>query len=94
MTKVGDFSFIDDPLFRESLTYDFNAINEIGEEAWEAFMNHDPDHSFMYNTHGPIWDKIQKNVYPGHSGASYGISMRIFEKIAKYGWEQFVLENN
>ena len=89
----GDFSFVDDKLMREMLTYDFNAINEIGEKAWEAFRNHDPANSFMYHTHGDIWDKIGNKVYEGHSGASYGLSMRTFEKIAKYGWENFVLNN-
>jgi len=89
----GDFSFVDDKLMREMLTYDFNAINKIGEKAWDALMNHNSDMSFMYHTRGTIWDEIRDNLYPGHSGASYGVSMRIFEKIAKYGWENFVSDN-
>ena len=49
---VGDFSFVKNSLLRESLTYDFKEINKIGEDAWEAFRNHDQDESFMYNTNG------------------------------------------
>ena len=89
---VGDFSFVKNSLLRESLTYDFKEINKIGEDAWEAFRNHDQDESFMYNTNGGIWDTIANNMYSGHSGASYGITMRCFEKIAKYGWTNFVNE--
>ena len=91
--SLGDFSFINDKLQRQTLEYDFNIINNI-PGAWEAFRNHDEDKSFMYNTKNGIWNEISNQVYQGHSGASYGLSMRTFEYIAKYGWENFVKKYN
>ena len=93
VVEVGDFSFVKCELLRESLDYDFKAINKIGEKAWEAFKNHDSDKNFMYQTKGGIWDIIGNSMYPGHSGASYGITMRVFERIAKHGWNNFVNEH-
>jgi hypothetical protein len=44
----------------------------------------------MYQTCGQIWDEIAAKAYPGHSSASFGMSMRTFEYIAKHGWESYV----
>jgi hypothetical protein len=34
-------------------------------------------------------DEAISNRYPGHSGGSYGCTMRILEFIAKQGWEAY-----
>lgn len=52
---------------------------------------------FMFDTHPDptvkgIISTIDKNMeYGGHSGSSYGWSMRSVESIAKRGWEAFML---
>jgi hypothetical protein len=89
----GDFSFIKDKLIRETLEYDFKIINNI-PGSWDEFREHDLDKSFMYQTYGQIWEKIAQQAFPGHSSASFGMSMRTFEYIAKHGWESYVNKNN
>ena len=78
--KLGDFSFIKDKLTRETLEYDFNVINNI-PGAWDEFREHDLDKSFMYQTCGQIWDKIAAKAYPGHSSASFGMSMLFWSEL-------------
>jgi len=87
--KLGDFSFIKDKLTRETLEYDFNIVNNI-PGAWNEFREHDLDKSFMYQTCGQIWEEIAAKSFPGHSSASFGMTMRALEYIAKHGWEKYV----
>jgi len=90
MYKQGDFSFIKDPIDREALTHDYQVIENIGIDAWKALSNHDSNKSFMWDTHGEIWDKIRKAMWRGHSGASGSLSLRTLEFIAKQGWGEYV----
>ena len=83
----GDFSFVNDVMWRESLTHDYKCVTP---EVWNALRNHDETKSFMWETHGPIWDLIRKDMWSGHSGASMAMSLRDLERIAKLGWEAFV----
>ena len=89
---VGDFSIIND-FMRETLQYDYNAINSI-PGAWDALRNHDPNSSFMFHTRGPIWSTIESKISDAHSGASAAISLRNMEYIAKNGWEKYVQFKN
>jgi hypothetical protein len=86
----GDFSFIEPELMREGIKYDFDMVEKLGKEAWDAFKNHDTRKSFMYSKKFGIWSQINDNAWSGHSGASFGCSMRHIETIAKYGWEEYV----
>jgi hypothetical protein len=86
----GDFSFIKNISDRKSLKYDYDAVEKLGSEAWEALKNHDPKQSFIWDTHGEIWNKITTLMWDGHSGVSYSINLRHLEKIAKYGWDHYV----
>lgn len=52
--------------------------------------------SFMFDTHDEVVvaatiSAINKKLYGGHSGSSYGWTMRNMEAIAKKGWEVFML---
>jgi hypothetical protein len=89
----GDFSFIKDKNVRIFLEYDFNVINSIGDKAWKEFRDHDTSKSFIYDTTGIFWDRLNKKVYPAHSERTYALSMRIFEYIAKNNWNKFVYDN-
>jgi Fe-S cluster biosynthesis and repair protein YggX len=91
--SFGDFSFIKDKNVRMFLEYDFNVINRIGDKAWKEFRDHDTSKSFIYDTYGVFWDMLNKKVYPAHSERTYGLSMRIFEYIAKNNWNKFVSNN-
>ena len=84
----GDFSFISDNLHREALTHDYQVIES--NFAWKVLKNHNPDNSFMWHTHGAIWDNIRIKMWNGHSGASMSLSLRTLEIIAKQGWENYV----
>lgn len=101
--KEGDFGFVSDELWREVHTHDYNAIMNIGERALKLLRKHKPDEAFMMcSMYSDImnvecsridmdtWKKIQSAVYKGHSGASFGCSMRAMEHIAKQGWNHYV----
>jgi len=83
----GDFSFMNDNLWRSTLEHDYKSIPQ---EGWDALKRHNPDKSFMWHTNGAFWDSIRNNMYGGHSAASQAISLRSMEQIAKSGWTEFV----
>jgi len=89
--KPGDFSFVMDATTREMFDDAYNAIDAVSG-GWE-FMGIDPgDGGFMYSSNS-YSVAIQKNMkYDGHSGASYGWTMRVMQRIARIGWEPFVAE--
>jgi len=45
--KPGDFSFVEDAHERFLFTYDYNAINTLGENAWDLIYNNDFRTSFQ-----------------------------------------------
>ena len=81
--KHGDFWFIKDSLFRESLEWDYQVMIE--NDLWESFKKRDDDKPFIYDELVTCYA-----WYLGHSGASWCISMRNMEYIAKHGWEAYV----
>jgi hypothetical protein len=89
--KSGDFSFVEDATTREMIDDAYKAIDAVSG-GWE-FMERDPgDGGFMFSG-DPYSTAIQKNMkYNGHSGASYGWTMRVMQRIARVGWERFVAE--
>lgn len=89
--KPGDFSFVEDRMTREMFDDAYKAIDAVWG-GWE-FMERDPgEGGFMYSS-DPYSAAIQKNMkYDGHSGGSYGWTMRVMQKIARVGWERFVTE--
>jgi hypothetical protein len=58
-------------------------------DLWEWMRTYAPEdgRGFMFGNH-PNQEKInEKMTYTGHSGASYGWTMRAMEDIAKNGWD-------
>ena len=92
-TEPGDFSFVRDAMYRMFLHDAYQAVGLAN--AWSALRNESPpaDKGFMFSS-SPATDTIQKfmRYADEHSGASYGITMRCMEKIAKKGWSAFVSE--
>jgi hypothetical protein len=91
--EPGDFSFIRDPLTRMFLHDAYQAVSMA--DVWSALRSESPpaDRGFMFHS-SPTTDMIQKCMrhLNDHSGASYGITMRCMERIAKDGWDFFVSE--
>ena len=91
--EPGDFSFIRDPFYRMFLHDAYQAVGMA--DAWSALRNESPpaDRGFMFSSSAAT-DMIQQCMrYANqHSGASYAITMRCMERIAKRGWSQFVSE--
>jgi len=80
--ELGDFSFIRDELWCNTLTEDFAIINN--KNLWNALKKHDGNKPFMFDTN---WNIQLSNA---HSGASHALSLRTFEYIAKNGWNSYV----
>jgi len=90
--NVGDgkFSYVEDNYMREMLQNAFAAIRL--SEGWE-FMLADPgEGGFMFST-DPMVNEIMNNMdkcepQVGHSGASFGCTMREMQFLARYGCEE------
>lgn len=86
----GDFSFLTDKETQIMLADAYQAI-ETAEE-WE-YMKTDPGEGGYMFSQSDTMSKIgSKMTYSGHSGSSYGWTMRCMQRLARIGWEAFVLE--
>ncbi len=66
-----------------------NAITVSELWTWLADFKPEDGKGFMFSNH-PNLDVIQNAMkYTGHSGSSYGWTMRQMEFIAKEGWDKF-----
>jgi hypothetical protein len=85
----GDFSFIDDTMSKEMLEDGYQTITDL--ELWDWMKTYEPEEGkgFIFSNHDNI-TKIGNTMKTGHSGASYGWTMRSLESIAKNGWDKFV----
>jgi hypothetical protein len=92
--EPGDFSFVRDPMWRMFLHDAYQAVGLA--DAWSYLRDESPpdDKGFMFSSSSAT-DTIQKFMRHrhDHSGASYGITMRCMERIAKRGWSEFVSGN-
>ncbi len=89
----GDFSFIDCKLTRYTFKATYDAISSI-DGAWDFLKSFEPSahNGFMFSSH-PFLMKIENKsdeLGAGHSGASWAITMRNMEYIAKHGWDNYV----
>lgn len=87
--QPGDFSFMRDPLSREMVEDIYRAVQ--AAEAWDL-MKEEPEagKGYMFSS-DPRYKPIQKKMeYLGHSGASYGWTMRQAQFIAQKGWAEYV----
>ena len=93
----GDFTSLNiDSHDMEMLVSAFNAISSV-EGGWEFLKSYSPPEGegFMFVRNPPeILDAINaaiSDAYGGHSGSSYGWTMRQMESIAKKGWDAWSL---
>ena len=95
---MSRFNFIQDSTFKTCLEDAYDAVDEM--ELWEYLQNN-LFHSFAYyngpdvQLHFELLKKADRRNL--HSGASYGITMRNIEQIAKNGfdqWKEDYIRNN
>ena len=86
----GDFSVITVQSSREMLTDAYQAVTEAG--AWTIMAQDPGEGGFMYSKTAHMnLAKVNALIkYEGHSGASYGWTMRQMQYIAIYGWEKYI----
>ena len=85
----GKFQYIESTHEREMLANAFQAISLT--ESWD-FVKKDIE-SFMWSNDPTIWvisNKMSDLGYNGHSGFSFGHTMRVMQHIAKYGEESYM----
>lgn len=89
--EITDFASIKDSYIRPMMENAYEAIT-MTEGGWD-FMRTFAEESFMYSRN-PIISTISDNMvrlgYNGHSGASFGLTMRSMEYLAKHGKEAFL----
>ena len=88
---AGDFSFMKDKSFAPFLADAYQAVTAAG--LWNWFRTETPPEGKGYMFWGPAELKeVEKHMkmLDHHSGASYGMTMRSMESIAKDGWASFV----
>lgn len=92
----GNFTGLNLPDWdREMIESAFKAVESV-DGGWAFLSSYDPGSGgFMFSTPPPKMKEIDDAVnkgYGGHSGASYGITMRVIQYIAKYGWDVYAEE--
>lgn len=92
----GNFNGLNLPDWdREMIESAFKAVDSV-DGGWAFLSSYDPgEGGFMFSTPPPTMKEIDDAVnksYGGHSGASYGITMRVIQYIAKYGWDIYADE--
>jgi hypothetical protein len=89
----GKFTYIKKKNIRDMLSSAYEAINLL--ELWD-FITEDPgSNGFMFssdNRLSNIYYKIEELGYMGHSGCSFGFTMREMQSVAKKGEEKYRLE--
>ncbi len=92
----GNFAGLNLPKWdREMIESGFQAVSSV-EGGWEFLSTYDPGQGgFMFSSPPPKMNEINDAVnrlYGGHSGASYGCTMRVLQYIAKRGWDVYAEE--
>jgi hypothetical protein len=78
---------------REMISSGFEAVESV-PGGWEFLSTYEPgEGGFMFSSPPPKMKEINTAIdkfYGGHSGGSYGCTMRILQFIAKNGWDAYV----
>ncbi len=89
--EASDFQAIKDTHIRAMMENAYHAI-AMADGGWNCMKTFNEE-SFMFSSN-PMVQTISKNMetlgYTGHSGASFGWTMRTMEYLAKYGKEAFI----
>ena len=91
--------FINDSYEADMLESAFKAISSV-KDGWDFMKTYEPPEGegFMFNRNPPA--KLQEieaavlKADSGHSGASFGFTMRVMQRIAKYGFERYYDERS
>ena len=87
--KPGDFNSLPiDPYFKEMLTEAYKIITELNLWDWLKNPNIPGENGFMFSQY-PEVSQICEKMKIGHSGSSFGFTMRTMETIAKNGWNYY-----
>jgi len=92
--KDEEFNQITDESSRLMLQNAYQAIT--ASEAWD-YMKSFNEQSFMFSSNpmtGKIMNKMEVLGYTGHSGSSFGWTMRCMEFLAKHGKDAFFAKFN
>lgn len=83
-----DFDTIYETSDAEMLKDAYAAITKC--ELWDWFKSYSPEEGrgFMFSSHPNLERISAAMMYDGHSGSSYGWTMRVMENIAKKGWTE------
>jgi hypothetical protein len=89
---MADFSFITNKHTRALVSNGYTAVNQL--ELWSWMKDFDPKNGgFMFSEHPNVMMIMQKMESlpdaPGHSGFSFGTTMRYLEYIAKNGMDKY-----
>ena len=87
---LNTFDFIQNDTERILYETALTAITQL--ELWAFMKNFPENENFMFSNCeevSQIYNKIEELGYSGHSGSSFGITMRVMEYISKYGIEKF-----
>ena len=95
MYKYGDFTFYKDRMSTSIMKPTFTVLTD---KDLEFLKNYTPpkDCGFMFTpkeTKPPKLLEIERKIcdaYSGHSGSSFGWTMRQLESISKNGWDNYV----
>lgn len=82
-----DFSFISDESTRFFVEDAYKAVDST-PGAWDVLRTWEPENGFMFSHHSVI-HAVSKKLDGGHSGASYGFTMRHMQLLAKVGIEKY-----
>lgn len=94
LPAYGNFDALNLPKWdREMIQSGFEAVESV-EGGWEFLRTYTPpaDQGFMFSLPTGKRKEIDEaisNRYGGHSGATYGCTMRVLERIAKDGWDAY-----
>jgi hypothetical protein len=92
----GNFAGLNLPDWdREMIESAFKAVDSV-EGGWTFLSTYDPgEGGFMFASRPSKMTEIDdavNNLYGGHSGASYGMTMRVIQYIARHGWDIYADE--
>ena len=78
---VGDFSHCYDKFEERYLSYDYKALTEIGQSAWNFVKNN--------KLEGYMMKKIRKECWQGHTDDTFLKSMTTMKCITQIGWDKY-----
>jgi hypothetical protein len=87
--SAGDFTLTKfDTHSQEMLTDAYKTITKL--ELWDTMKEDPGDGGFMFSNHEFIRTISANLEFGGHSGASFGWTMRIMQRLALEGWDTFL----